>query len=163
MSNTTDLTVADVMAREVATATKQWTLAKLERELCRKKVTGFPVVQGKELVGVVSRSDIVRELAVERSRAETFSDYFRRDDASEEEELSGLLEQERFVAERMAKLHVADVMSPPRFVAAPDQSIASVAKLLVDKHIHRVPVVEDGALVGIVSSLDIVRVVARDA
>jgi CBS domain-containing protein len=43
----------------------------------------------------------------------------------------------------------------------PDDSLAEVAGLLIDKHIHRVPVVEDDRLVGMVSSLDFVRLFAE--
>ena len=41
------------------------------------------------------------------------------------------------------------------------QPLGEVARVLVEHRIHRVPVVEEGRLVGIVSSLDLVRVMAE--
>ncbi len=154
-------TAADIMSSDVATASPKWTLSELERQLCAKKVSGFPVVERDRLVGVVSRSDVVRQLTVERSRAGSISDYFRRDDADEAEIEQSELDAERFVGTRFATLRVSDVMSPPTFVAAPDMTIREVAQLLVENRIHRVPVVAaDDRLVGLVSSLELVRLIA---
>jgi len=155
---------ADIMTREVATASPRWTLAELERVLCEKKVNGFPVVEGRTLVGVVSRFDIIRKLSVERSRAGEISDYFRRYDADEDAVLKSFLAEEQSVAVRLSAERVSDVMSPPTFVAPPDMAIRDVAALLFEHRIHRVPVVDEGReLVGIISSLDIVGLVAKGA
>ena len=43
----------------------------------------------------------------------------------------------------------------------PDLPVAKAAQLLIERRIHRLPVVEDGKLVGIVSSLDFTRIVAE--
>ena len=155
-------TAADVMRKDPVTASPAWSLAELERELCANRFSGFPVVEGGRLVGVVSRSDVVRQLALERSRAGAFSDYFRRDDADAAADEAELLEEERFVASRAAKLRVADVMSPPTFMVSPDTTVPEVAQLLVSKRIHRVPVADDDRLVGIISSLDLVALLAKD-
>lgn len=151
---------ADVMESHVATAQPRWTLAELERVLCEKKISGMPVVDGPTLVGVVSRSDIVRQLVVERARAGEISDYFRNDTGDSEEALRSIAEEEQFVANRLASLRVHEVMSPPTFTVSPTLALPDVAKLLCEHRIHRVPVVEDGELVGIISSLDIVGLLA---
>lgn len=151
---------ADVMEPHVTSASPRWTVAELERVLCEERVSGLPVVEGDKLVGVVSRSDVVRQLVVERSRAGEMSDYFRGDAGDEAQELSSLLEEEHFVADRLVKLRVADVMSPPTYVVSPSLKLTDVALLLCKHRIHRVPVVEDGRIVGIISALDIVSLVA---
>jgi CBS domain-containing protein len=161
MPSSSDLLAAAIMERDVATASPRWTVTELERQLCEKKVSGFPVVDGRELVGVVSRADVIRQGAIEHSRAGEISDHFRRDDCDREEELRALVEEKRFAAERLANLRVADVMSPPTFVASPDMTIREVAELLIQHRIHRVPVADGAALVGIISTLDIVELVAR--
>ena len=98
---------------------------------------------------------------VERSRAGTFSDYFRSDDESPEAERAEVLKEEDFVSARMSGLTVRDVMSKPHFVAGPDTPLRDVARLMVHERIHRLPVVDDDTLVGIVSSLDLVAVLAN--
>lgn len=155
-------TAADVMKRDVETVSPAWSLIDLERGFVEKRVSGFPVVEQGRLVGVVSRTDVLQQLDVERSRAGSLSDYFRSDDESPEAERASVLEEEDFVSSRMAGLAVRDVMSEPRFVAAPETSVAEVAALMVRERIHRLPVVEDGALVGILSSLDLIAVLAAE-
>jgi CBS domain-containing protein len=47
-------------------------------------------------------------------------------------------------------------------VVEPDDDLSVAAAVLVSKRIHRVPVVEKGRLVGILSSLDIARSLVED-
>ena len=57
---------------------------------------------------------------------------------------------------------VDDLMCPVPFVLPARASIERAAALMTVEHVHRVPVVApDGAVVGIVSALDVVRAVAR--
>jgi CBS domain-containing protein len=53
-------------------------------------------------------------------------------------------------------MRVRDVMSSPVVTVAPDTHLKEVADLLVRHEVSAVPVVEDGALVGIVSEADLV-------
>jgi CBS domain-containing protein len=50
-----------------------------------------------------------------------------------------------------------DIMSYPLITAEPDQSIEEAARLMAKKGIKKLPVVEDGRLVGIVTSMDIMK------
>jgi CBS domain-containing protein len=52
-------------------------------------------------------------------------------------------------------------MAPSPTTVSADQPLREVAQMLVDQHIHRVPVVEGERLVGILTSLDVVRLVAE--
>ena len=52
-------------------------------------------------------------------------------------------------------------MSPATYVVDADAPVQHIAELLVRHHIHRVPVVTEGKLVGIVSSLDLVALLAE--
>jgi CBS domain-containing protein len=53
-------------------------------------------------------------------------------------------------------MRIRDVMSSPVVTVAPDTHLKEVADLLVRHELSAVPVVEDGALVGIVSEADLV-------
>lgn len=163
VTNPPTSTAADIMRSDVAVAAPTWSIAELERQLCSTKVSGFPVVERGRLIGVVSRSDVIRQLAVEHSRAGEISDYFRRDDAHPSEMERSILDEERFVGARLARLHVSDVMSPATFIATPEMKVPELARLLIEHRIHRVPVTEGDHLVGIVSSLDLVRLIAEGA
>ena len=156
-------TVSEIMAREVATASPSWKLSDLERAFFQERISGFPVVNDEgELCGVVSRSDVVRVLAFERSREGRISDYFRSHDMWEEfDEAQTLRSESQSIADRLNKTLVSDLMSPATHVVDAAATIQEAAAVMQKNSIHRVPVVENGKLVGILSSLDIVAVVAR--
>jgi CBS domain-containing protein len=61
----------------------------------------------------------------------------------------------------MERLRVRDVMISDVLTVPPDLPVTEAAKLLVERRIHRLPVVDGEKLVGIVSSLDFTRVVAE--
>jgi len=56
---------------------------------------------------------------------------------------------------------VGEVMTRTAYVVHPDTDIAEVAVLMVDRGLRSLPVVADGELVGIVTRLDVTRVLAR--
>ena len=61
----------------------------------------------------------------------------------------------------MTKLRVRDVMTPAPARVAPDASVEEVARLMTREGFHRVPVVEGERLVGIVSTMDFVRLLGE--
>lgn len=155
--------VADVMQRELATIEPHTSLADLERALLRARVGAMPVVErAGRLVGIVSRSDVVRQLALERSLGEAMADAYRdqTDEAFVEKSRRAIAE---VVGQRMERLCVRDVMIRDVLTASPDMPLAEAARLMLQRHVHRLPVLESGKLVGIVSSLDFARVVAEAA
>ena len=154
-------TVADLMQRKVKTIAPDKTLPQLERELLRWRIGAMPVVEkGGKLVGIVSRSDVVRQLCLERSLGEAMADAYRdqTDDGFAEKSRSVVAEA---IGKRMEQLCVRDVMIRDVLSVAPDLPLVKAAQLMVERRIHRLPVVEDGKLVGIVSSLDFTRIVAE--
>ncbi len=53
---------------------------------------------------------------------------------------------------------VADVMSPDPVVASTDASVEELAGMMLEQMVRRIPIVEGGRVVGIVSASDIIRV-----
>ena len=154
-------TVGELMQKKVKTISPDRTLPQLERELLRWRIGAMPVVEkGGKLVGIVSRSDVVRQLCLERSLGEAMADAYRdQTDASfaaqAESALAGAIGQ------RMERLRVRDVMISDVLTVPPDLPVTKAAQLLIERRIHRLPVVEGDKLVGIVSSLDFTRIVAE--
>jgi CBS domain-containing protein len=163
------LCAQDVMNAKVITISPDETLADLERVLLAERVGGVPVVEGGRLVGVVSRSDVVRMLGAEQSVAGTRLDFYREyyedpdpsdegaasQDRREREEAAALL------AERLAQVRVRDAMNREVIRVEGDAPLREVADRLVEHHIHRIVVTRGGRLAGIVSTLDLVRLVAE--
>jgi CBS domain-containing protein len=58
-------------------------------------------------------------------------------------------------------MRVREVMSSPVVTVPPGMRLKEVADLLVEREISAVPVIEDGALVGIVARRDLIKVLAR--
>jgi CBS domain-containing protein len=52
---------------------------------------------------------------------------------------------------------VSEVMSAPAVTAAADTEVVEIFKLMNDRRIRRLPIVEDGKLVGIVTERDLLR------
>ncbi len=113
--------VKDVMVRDVAQVAIPGSRDDVLKTLQEKMVSGVPVVKKGEVVGMITRTDLLK---------------------NREEDQTALL------------------MSREPIVVGPDCSIVDASRLLVQHGIRRLPVVEDGKLVGIITIADIVRVAA---
>lgn len=150
-------TVKDVMRAPVHTVPPTMTLADLDRAFLEKKVGGFPVVESGKLIGLVTRSDVVRQLSVERSLAEMASG---NPELLPDEASVILAETAERVAKRVAEWTVKDLMVRELVTFSPGQPVREAAQTFVSKRIHRAPVVENGKIVGMVTSLDLVELLA---
>ena len=124
------LLVKDSMTREVVALSPETTAAEA-LALCReRRVRHLPVLEEGRLVGIVSDRDL-------RSAAPALGD----------PDLVSALE----------KIRVSDVMTRDVQTARPDDPIEEAANRMRERRIGCLPVVEDGALVGIVSSSDVME------
>lgn len=155
------LTVADVMRTKLRTVGPGMSLPDLERAFLDERVSGFPVVENERLVGIVSRSDIVRQLSVEQTMGEMISDYYRDLRESVPAASQSVEVIAAHVGRRMESLCVRDVMIEGLITAAPDETLRDVAQRMFDERIHRLLVVDEGRLVGIVTSADYLRLFAE--
>jgi len=156
-----DLLVKQVMRRNVNTIAPEATLPELEQTLVKLGIGGLPVVDHSELVGVVSRSDIVRQLLLEHELAENTSDFYFDQEGFHEAPLVTFEQMAQRVGERIEQVRVREVMSQNLIAVSPEQPLRYVAQTMTDRHVHRVLVTEHGRLVGIVTSLDLVRLIAN--
>ncbi len=152
------LLAKDLMTTTVGTVGPRLTVPELERALAEMRVSGAPVVDERgELVGVVSRYDIVRAESGAGAEAEALLGYYQ--------EVGGAsppaAEAARLAGERMATLRVEDIMVRNLITVRPDQPVREVAAILARQRVHRALVVDGRRLLGIVSALDIVRAVAE--
>jgi CBS domain-containing protein len=157
---TSTLTAADVMRTGLKTVPSTMTLPELEQKLIEEKVSGYPVVDAGKLIGVVSRSDIVAQICAEREVAERTSDFYFDETGFHESPMQSSADIADRIGERLEQLTVADVMSRHPLTVALDASISDVAHRFAELHVHRLPVVDDGTLVGIVTTMDLVRLIA---
>jgi len=155
---TGETTVSDVMSSEVLSAEAGWSLDKLAEFLIDNSISGAPVTDADgELVGVVSMTDIVRQsgTAGNNPGSEATHDVYRY-------ELERHLSQEEikiFHTHYESPVEVRDIMTPMIFKVAEDDNIKDVAGTMLKGNIHRVFVTRGKKLVGIVTSLDMLKVI----
>ena len=155
------LKARDIMQSKVRTVGPDLPLPDLERKFISDRVSGFPVVRDQKLLGIVSRSDIVRQLCVEQSLAETISDFHREVEAFASDPHRSFQDIARRVGQRIEHLTVKDVMIREVITVGPEQSLNELAQILCKHRIHRLPVTEGERLVGIITTLDLVRLFAE--
>ncbi|ASC70750.1 Chlorine channel protein [Halomicronema hongdechloris C2206] len=118
-----NLTAADLMQRRVETLSSQMTLQEAMEAFSRSHHRGFPVVDGRRLVGIVTQSD----LGAAKVQA------------------------------REAALPLTQIMTPHPVTVNPTASLTQVLHLLNQLKISRLPVTQEGKLVGIITRGDIIR------
>jgi CBS domain-containing protein len=146
--------VKDVMNPDIMTVADDMTTDDLVRYLSEREISGAPVVDIRgHLVGVVSMTDIGRHLAEPPDFAELRPSSSA--DAGDEETLRDL--GPRYLDERPAT--VRDVMTPAIHQVPATASVAEAARIMVERHIHRLIVTDGKEPVGIITSIDLLRVI----
>ena len=154
------ISVEQVMTRDVLAVHPDMTVKQMDHALIDRNVSGAPVVEGNSLVGVVSRADVVRALYDDQSEAARISDFYTSPLPIPLLALEQLAKDSRKITRHLANLRVAEIMTPDPITVAPGDDIETVARLMTTERVHRLPVVEDGQLAGIISSLDLVGLIA---
>ena len=139
--------VSDAMTTEVVTVTADTSLKKAAAVMLERGISGLPVVEGDRVLGVLSETDI---LFKERTRPERH----------------GLVDWLVHYAEDppAAKLDArtaGEAMTSPAVTVPSGRVVADAAALMLDSGIDRLPVVDSGRLVGIMTRSDLVRVFTR--
>jgi len=155
-----DVKARDIMSKRVHSVSPDLPLIDLERELSAHRITGAPVMDRGNVVGIVSRSDIDRHLAREESRVAATATWFYRAGSDEDEGADTQPDPSGAAMESLRRTRVREIMTPEVISVSADEPIAQVAEVMRSRRIHRVLVIEDGDLLGLVSSLDIVGTVA---
>jgi CBS-domain-containing membrane protein len=140
----------DVMVRDVVTAHPDMKVSEAIELLAEHDVSALPVVDDDEqVVGVISEADLIRREEIDSVKHRPWW-------------LEAVTPTATLAAE-FAKAHgrrVAEVMSTDVVSAGEDASLAEIAALLEKHRIKRVPIIEDGRLVGIVSRSNLIQAMA---
>ena len=143
--------VKEIMTKEVITVHPEASIRELAELLVSNRISGVPVVDAAgERRGIVSEGDLLRKEAAPDAPAELCIlgaiIYY-----------NGLTEY-RDAFRKFAALTAEQIMTEKVMTVKGEDEVGKVAKLMLNKHIKRLPVVDDnGQLVGIVSRADIVK------
>jgi CBS domain-containing protein len=151
------LTVREIMDADPVTVGPTDDVETVVRLLRRHELPGVPVVnEGGRCVGIVTEADLV--LADEQGDLH-LPHYI---------ELFGgvvFLEPLHRFEERLKKAFastVADLMTEDPVTVEPDASVAEAGRVIVHRGHNRLPVVEHGRLVGVVTRVDVLEALTRD-
>lgn len=175
----------EIMVADVMTVHPDMTLREAVEALRAAGVTGAPVVEGDEVVGVVSATDVLEFEATssgvptERKELLGVEDYGAAGtwEEGDEQPSAYFMEMwtdagadvfERFSEtrgpewDRLEEHFVGEVMSRGIRSVTPDTELREAARYMHEASVHRVLVLEDGELAGILTATDIVRAVAEN-
>ena len=139
-----------IMTGDVVTVGPETTVQNIAALLLEKRISGVPVVDPKGTVlGIVSEGDLMRR---PESGTEPRHSWWLDLMMSDEERAAEFLKTHGLTA--------GDVMTKNVVSVAPDTAVGEVAQILERRHIKRVPVVEGGKLVGIISRSNLLRALA---
>ena len=148
-------TARALMSPDIMTVSDDMTTDDLAQFLIEREISGAPVVDHQgHLVGIVSMTDIGRSLAEPAEFSTSTSSIFSEDAAESGPE--GL--SERYAHERVAV--VRDVMTPTVHHVPVNASLSEIARVMVEHHIHRLIVTQGKEPVGIITSMDLLKIVA---
>jgi len=145
-----DLTARDIMTPDPVTVTRELSVTGAAKIMAEQRIGALPVVEEGVFLGLVTEDDLImQDVKVE------FPTYIHL--------LDGFImyppATARFEAElkKAVGATVEDVMTVEPVTVQVDTTVGDVATLMVEQEVDRVPVLEGGRLVGIVSKSDIVR------
>ena len=171
-------TVRNLMQTDVVTVGPESSVYELARLLEEHDISGAPVVDvDGEVLGVVSMTDVIRFAAAEtdlrvapRPFVASAADLADTHEWDEEKDLVDYFEHLRFPGAGPAsdwasesdleRCDVRSIMTPANFHIGPDALLGELASFLLRGRIHRALVMEDDRLIGIVTTLDVLRAVA---
>ena len=154
---------ADVMTRDVLTLSPEMSLERAAERLIERGVSGAPVVDKRgRLVGILSESDILRQL--QRIAEDMLGKQFLMSRVHSLDLLAILGERQRAVVEtvyhRLRASKVSEVMTARVHGVSPTDTLEAVAAAMIEHDVNRLPVVDAGRIVGIITRADLARVLA---
>lgn len=130
--------VREHMTPNPITADVNMPVAKAQRIMQQNGIRHLPVLQENTLVGMMTLSDILEASSPDTNRPDIF-------------EPSYLL----------AALPVEELMTPDPVTISPNDTVLEAADLMFQHDIGSLPVVEDDAVIGIITTTDIFHLVVR--
>jgi len=141
----------DIMSKDIVKVKPKDSIHRVSRILAENDTSGAPVVDDiGRIVGVISEHDIVAFLSTfDMTKLEVMDS-------------SNLPHLAHIYLQASAK-PIEEIMMKEVVTADPDATIDQLAEIMTENNINRVPIVEKGNLVGIVSRIDILRNIGQVA
>lgn len=149
----TTLRARDFMQTDLLTVSPETSILDIHRMFVEEEIHGAPVVDDDgRLRGVISSLDLLRVVSDETQSDPRTASYFQAERWSIPAQLP----------ERLAVLDAADIMTREVVAVSPDMLVGEVARTMREQHVHRVLVIEDKELLGVVTTFDLLRAFVVD-
>jgi CBS domain-containing protein len=126
--------ISHIMTKSVITVNQNDDLKEVVAKLKSNSIRHIPVLNGKEVSGIISRSDINRL---------TFGALFDGQDGADEAILD--------------MLTISQIMTSKPKTVSSETIIKDLAEIFVKEEFHALPVVDNGQLKGIVTTTDVIK------
>jgi predicted transcriptional regulator len=147
------LKAKDIMSTDCITLTPDTDITEAAKTLLEKKINGAPVVDEGTVVGVLCQSDLVAQ-----QKKVTLPSFFTLLDGVFP--LSSHDELEREMT-KIAATKVSEAMTPTPTFINPETSIEDIATMMANEKLYTLPVIDNGALVGVVGKEDVLKTLLK--
>lgn len=151
------MTVAarDIMTPSVKAVPQNWTMQQLAGFLTENEITGSPVCDENEhIIGIVTLKDIA-EFRWNQVDADTEKEL-----TPEERQEARRLKQLMFDGLSRMPVEVRDIMTPIVMSVEEKTSVRTIADIMMAEHLHRIFVTRDESITGIITTYDMLKLVA---
>lgn len=127
--------IKHLMSRHVVVASTEHKYSQVSEFFARFSVHHIPVVEDDEVIGIISAKDIIK----------SFYNYMVKNGfCVNQDELD-------------SELSLTAIMTPNPMTIHPEDDLDKAARIFTDHRFHCLPVVEDGRVVGIITTKDIAK------
>ena len=152
--------VKEVMTTPVVTLTPDMPVREATELLAEKDVSGAPVLEGDNIVGVFSEADVLRSLKTTKKNLRLVFPSISSIGIAFQEEL---VQRELLEAyEEVGSKPVSEVMSGEIHTIDADSTVKAAVMVMVMNDVNRLPVLSEGRLVGIVTRGDVIKGLADE-
>lgn len=152
-----ELLAQDVMKKEVISVKENISLFQLQEIFFNENISGAPVIDDEgKLVGIVSKTDLICS-ELEQELENILGSFV----SILSDELIQFPELKEKPVRRHTVITVKDIMTKNVLTVKKSTPVKEVASLMLEHKIHRLIVVENGKVIGLISSMDLLPLIAK--
>ena len=142
-----------IMKRDVFAIGQETTVLEALAYFQKKGISGAPIVDDQNnLVGIITDGDIMRNLANQHTDFKTaYSFIIEKENGHSDERLRALIHRP-----------VSEIASPNVVTVEVGTSLGDLCEILADRHFNKMPVTENGKMVGMVNRTDVTRFIVSE-
>jgi CBS domain-containing protein len=150
-------TVKDFMNENVIYLSPEDTVFDAAKKLSKSNIAGAPIVEKDKIVGVISISDIIKFIDIKLGKLP------RIDSPGLSTFLFALIQIQKIHSDfkdelkKISATKIRDIMTKKVITVSSSANLVEVAEMMEKYDVNRLPVVDEGKLVGIVARADLVK------